>query len=233
MGGCGLANMSKEQSTDQAATEAPAEQPAFPPEGKYDHYGQLTDTGWSEVRARIAAAAKDGSALDAQDLADLDKLLRGLEEQMNIRVMAFGYNFIVGKNGAVLGLTSGDHHYEEAKLSLDMVGWHAIDDSIDPKTMSEDATWLKAWRWCNQTRPEHYEVVVTKTPGGDMAYDWLEPGRHRDKGVGEHAYYANNLGEAQFWMPRETFERLAPDWAKAQVAPLNAEPQKPSAEAPA
>lgn len=220
--------MSNEQTTAQGEADSSTENSDFPPEGKYDHYGQLTDTGWAEVRGRIAAAAKDGNTLQAQDLVDLDKLLGRLEAQMNIRVMAYGYNFLIGNQGLVLGLTAGDQHYEEAKLRLDMSGWHAIDDSIDPKTMGEDNTWLRAWRWCNQSRPGDYEVVVTKTPDGSMALDWLEPGRHRDKGVGERAYYANNLGEAQFWMPRDVFERFAPAWAKSQVAPLNAEPQKPA-----
>lgn len=198
-------------------------------DGKYDHYNRLTDIGWNQLRARIAAAVQTGGSLDAIDMVDLDKVIKALEDQMSIRIMANAYNYLVGERGKVLGLTAGDQFYEPTGLELDMSGWHAIDDSIDPNTIGDDASWLKAWQWCNRSTPANYEVVVTKTPDGNMAYDWLEPGRHRDKGVGEIAYYADNLGTAQFWMPKETFERLAPKWAKDQVAPLNGQPNPPAA----
>lgn len=191
-----------------------------------DNHGRLTDPGWAHLRARLKEAASGGPSLTAAEVQLLDQTIGSLEENIDIRVMATGHDFLVGDSGQVLALTAGDQHYEDSKLRLKMFGWHLVDESIDPESLG-DSTWLQEWRWFPRQRPADYEVVVTKTPGGQMAYDWMEPGRHAGAGLGGQSYFAENLGRPQFWMPRDIFENKAPEWAKAKVEPLHTSPAPP------
>jgi hypothetical protein len=159
------------------------------------------------------------------DLAELHGVLQRLSNNMDVLVMSKGYNFIVSvqKGHEVYALTAGDYNYEATGLKLDMTGWEV---TPEPDQLKAD-DWNRLWKFYNaplsgrvDNHPEILEVVVTKTAGGVIAYDWLESGRYPHN---QYAYFAANHGPVQYWMTVEEFEQNAPEWHLEHVVKLSEE----------
>lgn len=91
-----------------------------------------------------------------------------------------------------------------------MTGWEVIKDDTHVEG------WEKHWTFYSKSaEPGLYELVVTKTPAGDLCIDWLEPNAPPFR-----PSFSENLGRPQFWMPLYLFNMHAPGWASANVEPL-------------
>lgn len=166
----------------------------------------------------------DGDPL--KDAAIFYELLKKLGHNMDVMVMSKGYHFIVSvqKGHEVFALTSGDHHYEPTGLNLDMCGWEVC---TEDKNLQAEGSWNRLWKFYvpalsgrAHNQPEIHEVVVTKTPGGVIAYDWLETTRYPNN---TNPFFAENHGSVQFWMTVEEFEKNAPQWAQEHSVKLTEE----------
>jgi hypothetical protein len=73
-----------------------------------------------------------------------------------------------------------------------------------------------AWRKITESQPKLFELVVTKSFAGTMDWDWLEP-------AGDRAYFAENLGPTEYWMPAADFLRLAPAGVAEHLRPVDEE----------
>jgi hypothetical protein len=82
---------------------------------------------------------------------------------------------------------------------------------------------LKYWEMFETSKPELFQIVVTKSKAGTMALDWLEP-VGGDEGAWEGvACFSEENGPVKFWMAKDLFARVAPPWALAHLAPLSEE----------
>ena len=217
----GTAILRKPEVVAQAEV-VPAKVSAIAGSGLNDEYGMLTDAGIDFLLDRLQEGASGGKPLVRGEMDMLYRFMNTVRERINLRVLTQSYSFIVNEKNALLGLTSGDQNWEPIMNGVDMRGWHIIDQSIDPETVASKE-FLSSWNWYHKTPPEIYEIVVVKTPGGALDYDWLEPGRSLKKG--EHgneneARFGHNKGTVQFWMSCENFDRYAPEWAKQKLGSL-------------
>lgn len=187
-----------------------------------DAFGHLTGASYIELRARMAHSAAGGAPLSAMDTEAVHRLLERLEAKMDVRVMADGYDFLVGSDYKVFALTAGDQHYEDARLELNLSGWQMLDESNDPRKM-DPSDWQSHWQAYEPGMsggPGLLEVVVVKTPAGVVSLDWLQSFRYPENRLG---HFSHNHGMPAFWMPRAEFDKFAPAWAKEHCHPLSEE----------
>jgi hypothetical protein len=86
-----------------------------------------------------------------------------------------------------------------------------IDQPIQPVS-----GWQKFWVPI-ETPPKPFEIVVVTTQhGGMMPYAWMEPTPAGPSFSEEH-------GSPRFWMAKDTFEAVAPEWARKRAEPLSEE----------
>jgi hypothetical protein len=100
-----------------------------------------------------------------------------------------------------------DDMLQATGFKVNLRGWEYINPA-------DRTGWEQYWQFCDESAPKPLEIVVTKTRSGRMAYDWLQQ-------CGEKLMYCQEGGEPQFWMPKDTFEAVAPKWARERAAPLS------------
>lgn len=219
---------------DSAPAVAPAgilDNPAIPAQSRasaanvdskiYDAKGRLDEHGLSFLLDRLDEGAGGGQPLNRGEMNLLSGMLHELQKRIDLHAMMHASSFLMGGQGVLYSKAPKQDQWKPVMRNVGMIGWHLIDKSIDPEQIS-DLEWIRAWRWYHKTAPAICELVVVKTPDGEMDYDWLEPGRRRSESS-EHeniAFFAENKGETQFWMPYEDFQRLAPLWAKEKLGQL-------------